>query len=174
MTFDDLAKPPILLTTLETQGYTHLCWKCTACGLECARGFQLLRIRGRLGNDSTITSVARKLRCPRCFHRPSPEMVKARRAEGSTDRRRAGRPTAARLASSAAFSFLALLPVACWIALQIMESNESRLMRVGAISLIETAATLCLPPLPGYKQSGTWRLSRSKAPAQLREAAKCP
>ena len=31
---------------------------------------------------------------------------------------------------------------------------SSCLMRVGVISLIGTAATLCSPPLPAYKQSG--------------------
>jgi hypothetical protein len=37
MTFDDLAKPPVLLTALEAQGYTHLRWKCTACAASNAR-----------------------------------------------------------------------------------------------------------------------------------------
>ena len=42
---------------------------------------------------------------------------------------------------------------------------SSRVMRVGAISLIRTAATLCSPPLPGYKQSGPCHY-RGAAPAQ--------
>ena len=40
-----------LATALEAQGYTHLRWRCAVCGLECARGFQLLRIRGKLKKD---------------------------------------------------------------------------------------------------------------------------
>ena len=75
MTFDPFAHTRALLTALEAQGYTHLSWSCAACGLECARGFQLLRIRGRLKKDSTALSVGRQLRCPRCFHRPEPDMV---------------------------------------------------------------------------------------------------
>ena len=51
MTFDPFAHTRALLTALEAQGYTHLSWSCAACGLECARGFQLLRIRGRLKKD---------------------------------------------------------------------------------------------------------------------------
>jgi hypothetical protein len=39
MTFDALAHPRAPLMTLEPQGYTHLSWKCPACGLDCARGF---------------------------------------------------------------------------------------------------------------------------------------
>ena len=66
MTLESLAPTRALLVTLEAQGYTHLCWSCAACGLECARGFQLLRIRGKLKKDSTALSVGRQLRCPRC------------------------------------------------------------------------------------------------------------
>ena len=51
MTFDPFAHTRALLTALEARGYTHLCWSCAACGLECGRGFQLLRIRGRLKRD---------------------------------------------------------------------------------------------------------------------------
>jgi hypothetical protein len=84
MMLNDVAKTPVPLTTLEAQGYTHLSWKCTACGLECARGFQLLRIRGRLRNDSSIASVARKLRCPRvAFIDQIQSWSRLRRAEGS-------------------------------------------------------------------------------------------
>jgi hypothetical protein len=75
MTSESLVHTRALLTALEGQGYTHLCWSCLACGLECARGLQLLRIRGRLKKDSTAISVGRQLRCPRCFHRPEPDMV---------------------------------------------------------------------------------------------------
>jgi hypothetical protein len=131
-------RPPVPLTTLEAQGYTHLYWKCTACGLECARGFQLLRIRGRLGNDSSIASVARKLRCPRCFHRPSSEMGKASKDRGCTDRRCAGGLTAARLLGCF-FFFLALLLVAGRIRASNHGKHESRLMRLGAIPLLPYA-----------------------------------
>ena len=51
MTSESLVHTRALLTALEGQGYTHLCWSCLACGLECARGLQLLRIRGRLKKD---------------------------------------------------------------------------------------------------------------------------
>src|SRR3954470_23824921 len=76
------AHAPILMTSLEAQGYTHASWKCNGCGLKCARGFQLLRIRGKLAIDATISSIARQLRCPRCFRRPDPEMVEASKGRG--------------------------------------------------------------------------------------------
>src|SRR5512144_1298982 len=75
MTSESLVHTRALLTALEGQGYTRLCWSCLACGLECARGLQLLRIRGRLKKDSTAISGGRQLRCPRCFHRPESDMV---------------------------------------------------------------------------------------------------
>jgi DNA-directed RNA polymerase subunit RPC12/RpoP len=77
----DQVPPP--LADLEAQGYTHLRWSCAECGLECARGFQLLRIRGRLNKDSTVLSVGRQLRCPRCFHRTDPDVV--RPSKGRSD-----------------------------------------------------------------------------------------
>ena len=76
------AHAPRLMTSLEAQGYTHASWKCTGCGLKCARGFQLLRIRGKLAIDATISSIARQLRCPRCFRRPDPERVEASKGRG--------------------------------------------------------------------------------------------
>ena len=88
MTFKSLVHTRALLTELEARGHTHLSWSCIACGLECARGLQLLRIRGRLKKDSTIVSVGRQLRCPRCFHRPEPNMIrpsKGRAADRQTN-----------------------------------------------------------------------------------------
>jgi hypothetical protein len=76
MTLETLEHVRELLTALEARGYTHLCWSCAVCGLACARGFQLLRIRGKLKNDSTALSVGRQLRCPRCFHRPEPDVIR--------------------------------------------------------------------------------------------------
>jgi hypothetical protein len=77
------AHAPGLMTSLVGQGYTHASWKCTGCGLKCARGFQLLRIRGKLATDATISSIARQLRCPRCFRRPDPGMLEASKGRGN-------------------------------------------------------------------------------------------
>jgi hypothetical protein len=60
---------------LEAQGYTHASWTCEACGITRSRGFRLMRLRGHIRAESSISSAIERFRCKKCNLQPTAEMI---------------------------------------------------------------------------------------------------
>jgi hypothetical protein len=74
MMLNDVAKTPVLLTALEAQGYTHLVGSAPLADLNVREDFSCC-------GSEEVSETIRVLRpvpprCPRCFHRTSPELFK--------------------------------------------------------------------------------------------------
>jgi hypothetical protein len=63
------------LSELEAQGYSRLTWICAACKWPCSQGLRLMRLRRQATPTSTIVTVSRILRCPKCSHHPDASQV---------------------------------------------------------------------------------------------------